>query len=60
MVQFIDAGGPQILKECQEIRKTVYPDGLPTGEAVITTGGNLPGEIRDSYRWSNLRTRART
>lgn len=35
------AGGPRILKECQEIRRTRYPDGLPTGEAVITTGGNL-------------------
>lgn len=35
------AGGPQILKECKEIRKTQYPDGLPTGQAVITTGGNL-------------------
>ena len=37
-----DAGGPEILKECQEIRRTRYPKGLPTGEAVITTGGNLP------------------
>jgi O-acetyl-ADP-ribose deacetylase len=36
------AGGPKILEECQEIRKTRYPDGLPTGEAVITSGGNLP------------------
>lgn len=36
------AGGPQILEECQEIRRTRYPDGLPTGEAVITSGGNLP------------------
>ena len=36
------AGGPQILEECKQIRKTVYPDGLPTGHAVITTGGNLP------------------
>jgi O-acetyl-ADP-ribose deacetylase len=35
------AGGPEILNECQEIRKTTYPNGLPTGEAVITTGGNL-------------------
>jgi O-acetyl-ADP-ribose deacetylase len=34
-------GGPQILKECQEIRLTTYPNGLPTGEAVITSGGNL-------------------
>ncbi|HJS22765.1 MAG TPA: O-acetyl-ADP-ribose deacetylase [Pyrinomonadaceae bacterium] len=39
-----DAGGPEILKECQEIRRTVYPKGLPTGQAVITTGGNLPAE----------------
>ena len=36
------AGGPEILKECQQIRKTVYPDGLPAGQAVLTTGGNLP------------------
>ena len=35
------AGGPQILKECQELRRTLYPNGLPSGEAVITTGGNL-------------------
>src|SRR5205085_5712179 len=36
------AGGPEILAECQEIRRTRYPDGLPTGKAVITTAGNLP------------------
>lgn len=36
------AGGPKILEECRQIRKTKYPRGLPTGEAVITTGGNLP------------------
>jgi O-acetyl-ADP-ribose deacetylase (regulator of RNase III) len=35
------AGGPAILAECREIRRR-YPDGLPTGEAVATTGGNLP------------------
>jgi O-acetyl-ADP-ribose deacetylase (regulator of RNase III) len=35
-------GGPQILAECREIRRTIHPEGLPTGEAVITTGGNLP------------------
>jgi len=35
------AGGPQILKECQQIRDTTHPKGLPTGEAVITSGGNL-------------------
>jgi O-acetyl-ADP-ribose deacetylase (regulator of RNase III) len=38
------AGGPEILRECQQIRTTVYPDGLPTGQAVITTGGNLPAK----------------
>ena len=36
------AGGPQILGECRKIRKTIYPDGLPTGKAVLTSGGNLP------------------
>jgi len=35
-------GGPAILDECRDIRATRYPDGLPTGEAVITTGGELP------------------
>ena len=35
-------GGPKILEECKQIRQTQYPEGLPTGEAVITTGGNLP------------------
>jgi len=35
------AGGPEILKRCREIRATTHPDGLPTGEAVITTGGSL-------------------
>jgi O-acetyl-ADP-ribose deacetylase (regulator of RNase III) len=36
------AGGPAILEACHEIRRTQYPSGLPTGEAVITTAGNLP------------------
>jgi O-acetyl-ADP-ribose deacetylase (regulator of RNase III) len=35
------AGGAQILVECQEIRRTRYSQGLPTGEAVMTTGGRL-------------------
>jgi len=34
-------GGPKILEECKRIRETEWPDGLPTGKAVITTGGNL-------------------
>ncbi|HUL55576.1 MAG TPA: O-acetyl-ADP-ribose deacetylase [Usitatibacter sp.] len=35
------AGGPAILAQCRRIRETRYPGGLPTGEAVITTGGLL-------------------
>lgn len=35
------AGGPAILEECRRARRDRYPDGLPTGEAVATTGGNL-------------------
>jgi O-acetyl-ADP-ribose deacetylase len=36
------AGGPAILAACRELRRTAFPGGLPTGEAVITTGGLLP------------------
>jgi O-acetyl-ADP-ribose deacetylase (regulator of RNase III) len=36
------AGGQAILDDCREIRRTQYPNGLPTGEAVITTAGDLP------------------
>ena len=35
-------GGPQILQECKQLRRERYPDGLPTGLAVATTGGRLP------------------
>jgi len=38
------AGGPQILSECRQIRETTHPQGLATGEAVITTGGDLPAK----------------
>ncbi|WP_092676151.1 O-acetyl-ADP-ribose deacetylase [Hymenobacter arizonensis] len=37
------AGGPAILAQCRLIRESPdYRSGLPTGEAVITTGGLLP------------------
>ncbi len=39
-----NAGGPEILAACQELRRTSYPKGLPTGEAVITTAGSLPAK----------------
>lgn len=35
-------GGPEILAECRELRRTRYPDGLPAGDAVATTAGRLP------------------
>ena len=35
-------GGPAILAECRELRAGRYPDGLPTGQAVATTAGDLP------------------
>lgn len=35
-------GGPSILEACRRIRSTEWPDGLPTGRAVATTGGDLP------------------
>jgi O-acetyl-ADP-ribose deacetylase len=34
-------GGPAILEECRALRATRYPDGLPSGDAVATTAGNL-------------------
>jgi O-acetyl-ADP-ribose deacetylase (regulator of RNase III) len=36
------AGGPAILEACKKLRRERYPDGLPTGEAVATTAGDLP------------------
>ena len=37
------AGGPAILDECRLLwASSEYMDGLPTGEAVITTSGRLP------------------
>lgn len=35
-------GGPAILAECQQLRSDRYPDGLPPGQAVATTAGDLP------------------
>ncbi|MEM2205394.1 MAG: O-acetyl-ADP-ribose deacetylase [Candidatus Hadarchaeales archaeon] len=34
-------GGPTIREECARIREREWPDGLPVGEAVITSGGRL-------------------
>src|SRR5437762_5749904 len=37
------AGGPAILEECKKI--IAKQGSCPTGEAVITTGGNLPAKF---------------
>ncbi len=37
-------GGSIILEQCREIRRRLYLQGLPTGEAVITAAGALPCE----------------
>ncbi len=35
------AGGKQILNECRKLRETIYPDGLPIGDAAATTTGDM-------------------
>lgn len=35
-------GGSVILEECRAIRRSSWPDGLPTGHVVLTSGGQLP------------------
>ncbi|MFI7577645.1 O-acetyl-ADP-ribose deacetylase [Micromonospora sp. NPDC049497] len=35
-------GGPAILAECRALRASTYGRGLPTGQAVATTAGDLP------------------
>jgi O-acetyl-ADP-ribose deacetylase len=38
-------GGPAILAACQELRRTQFRDGLPAGEVVFTTAGELPAKF---------------
>jgi len=48
------AGGPAILEECKAIR--ARQGGCPTGEAVITTAGNMPARYvihTVGPRWNN-------
>jgi O-acetyl-ADP-ribose deacetylase (regulator of RNase III) len=35
------AAGPDLLAECQRLRASTLPDGLPTGQAVATGAGRL-------------------
>ena len=52
--------GPEILAECRELRRTTFPDGLPTGQAVATTAGRLPATwvIHGAVMGQDLRTSA--
>lgn len=34
-------GGSKVTEACRQLRQTTHPDGLPTGEVVITPAGNL-------------------
>ena len=38
-------GGGAILRECRALRETQFKDGLPTGEAAVTTAGMLPASF---------------
>jgi O-acetyl-ADP-ribose deacetylase (regulator of RNase III) len=37
-------GGPAILEECRKLRASRYGKGLPTGQAVATTAGDLDAD----------------
>ncbi len=42
----IHAGaGPILDEDCRRLRRSTLPDGLPTGEAVATRGGDLPARF---------------
>lgn len=36
------AAGPELLEACRELRRTVWPDGLPVGEVAMTPGFKMP------------------
>ncbi len=39
------AAGPGLLAECRNVRAERYPQGLPTGQAVLTGAGRLPSRF---------------
>lgn len=36
------AAGIELIEHCRTLRRTAWPEGLPTGEATATPGGALP------------------
>lgn len=54
-------GGPAILAACQDLRAGRYGDGLPAGQAVATTAGELPARWvihTVGPRWSRAEDRS--
>jgi O-acetyl-ADP-ribose deacetylase (regulator of RNase III) len=52
------AGGPTILAACRALRSAALRDGLPTGQAVATTAGELPAKWvihTVGPRWSDVK-----
>lgn len=37
-------GGEALTAACRQLRQTICPQGLPAGQAVMTTGGKLPAK----------------
>ncbi|TGK00287.1 O-acetyl-ADP-ribose deacetylase [Leptospira langatensis] len=37
-------GGPKIAEECRILKLKRYPNGLPTGQCTLTSGGQLPAK----------------
>ena len=44
MVRFTEPADRRYSKSVNRFVRPLYPDGLPTGQAVLTTGGNLPAK----------------
>jgi O-acetyl-ADP-ribose deacetylase (regulator of RNase III) len=45
--------GPAVEGECRQIRRTIYPEGLPVGGAVATGAGMLPARWIIHTVWPN-------
>jgi len=39
------AAGPDLVTECRDVRQRSFPNGLPTGQAVVTSAGDLPARF---------------
>ena len=39
------AAGPELMEACRDVRRRLWPAGLPTGHAVTTSAGRLPARF---------------